>query len=118
MNTTTIQLRNPRTIGVCIHGAEARLTPGGWRCAHGQPIPAEPLRPAGHGTGLDGPPCAERVRPQFPDDGDYRVRMCVRCGRITALLDLDGVGWCGGDMPTEYLPAGARLAHELQAVPA
>ncbi|MER7280364.1 hypothetical protein ABT369_38605 [Dactylosporangium sp. NPDC000244] len=103
--TTTVQLRNPRTILRCADcGGEARLTPGGPVCSAGQPSPAEPLRPPGHGQGLDAPPCAERAQPQFPDSGDYRVRMCVRCGRITARLDLDGVAWCGGILTEQSKP--------------
>lgn len=78
----------------------------------------EPRRPAGHGTGLEGPVCPQRSQlAQFPTrDGPVRYRMCIRCGRVTALLDTDGVGWCGGEMPDEYLPAGARLAQRLTAV--
>lgn len=113
MNATTIPLRNPRTIGRCRGcGGEARLTPGGWACSASQAIPTEPLRPAGHGHGLDGPTCPERARPQFPDDGDYRVRMCVRCGRITSRLDLDGVAWCGGTLAVQ----NAKPKRHLQAV--
>jgi hypothetical protein len=100
VRATTVQLRNPRTVGACPScGGEARLTHGGWTCSADEPRPAEPRRPAGHGAGLDGPVCPERAQPQFPDDGDFRIRMCVRCGRITARLDADGVGWCGGDLP-------------------
>lgn len=110
----TTWLRNPRTVGTCAHcGGEARLTPGGWQCAAGQEPPVEPKRPPGHGTGLDGPACPERVQPQFPTcDGPVRTRMCVRCGRITARLDGDGVGWCGGDMPARV----AASVRPLQAV--
>ncbi len=76
-----------------------------------------PRRPAGHGAGLEGPVCPQRVQPQFPTcDGPVRYRMCIRCGRVTARLDTDGVGWCGGEMPEQYLPAGARLARRLMAV--
>lgn len=95
-HATTIQLRNERNVGVCAHGLAGRLTPGGWRCAHDEPDPAEPLRTASHGQGLDAPPCPERARPQYPIEGDYRTRMCVRCGRITSRLDRDGAAWCGG----------------------
>ncbi|MGI5245074.1 hypothetical protein [Dactylosporangium sp. CA-139066] len=95
---TTVQLRNPRTIGRCPHGSESRLTAGGPVCAHNPPPEVQPLRPAGHGHGLDGPVCSERSRPQCPDQGDYRVRMCVRCGRITARIDTDGAAWCGGTL--------------------
>lgn len=109
---TTVQLRNPRTVLTCPRrSGEARLTPGGLVCTAGQPVPAEPLRPAGHGTGLDGPVCPERVRPQFPDtDGPIRTRCCIRCGRITARLDRDGVGWCGGVLD------GAKPARHLTLV--
>lgn len=102
----TVWLRNPRTVGPCDCGRrDARLTPGGWTCGAGTE-PSEPVRPAGHGAGLDGPTCPERGQPQFPDTKrTYRTRMCIRCGRITALLDADGVGWCGGELPAEYLPA-------------
>lgn len=97
MNASTVPLRNPRTVLRCpTCGGEGALTPGGIICTADRPIPAEPLRPAGHGQGLEAPPCAERARPQFPIEGDYRVRGCVRCGRITARLDRDGAAWCGG----------------------
>jgi hypothetical protein len=68
---------------------------------------AQPLRPAGIGPGLLGPACPERAQPQFPDHGDnYRVRICDRCGRVTARVDADGAGWCGGTLPVS--PAAAR----------
>ncbi|GAA2346716.1 hypothetical protein [Dactylosporangium salmoneum] len=38
---TAIPLRNPRTVGVCVHGQSARLTPGGWQCVHNEPEPSE-----------------------------------------------------------------------------
>jgi hypothetical protein len=102
VNATTVPLRNERTVLGCPHcgGNDGALTPGGIACIAGRGIPAEPLRPHGHGLGLDGPTCPERVRAQFPHTGDYRTRLCVRCGRITARLDRDGAGWCGGVLET------------------
>lgn len=100
----TVQLRNPRTVGTCPRcGGEARLTPGGWVCTAGAAPPAPPRRPDGRGAGLDGPACAERADLGQTPDG-LRVRMCIRCGRITARLDTDGVGWCGGNIPDEVSP--------------
>ncbi len=57
-------------------------------------------RPPGRGRGLDGPPCPER---NDLDQG-YHLRppaqaMCVRCGRVTARRDTDGLAWCGGQLP-------------------
>ena len=55
------------------------------------------------------PPCPERDRaPQCPDG--LRVRCCAVCGRVTARLDGDGVGWCGGTMPTTTA-AGRPVRH-------
>ncbi len=108
---STVWLRNDRTVGRCICGRrDARLTPGGWICGAGTE-PAKSLRAAGHGTGLDGPACLERNQPQFPDiEEAFRTRTCIRCGRITSRLDTDGAGWCGGDMPAQYLP-GQPVRH-------
>jgi hypothetical protein len=53
---------------------------------------------------VDLPACPEHARQvQRPPDRP-RVRMCVRCGRVTARLDGDGVAWCGGLMPAAPAP--------------
>lgn len=100
---STVPLRNPRTVLTCPRCAgEAVLTAGGLKCTEGRPAPVEPLRPAGHGAGLDGPVCSQRAgRDQTPDG--QRVRGCVRCGRITVRLDADGAAWCGGVLDGEDL---------------
>lgn len=59
-------------------------------------------RPRSRGRGTEWPACAERLfltqipvpwAPPFPAG-------CVRCGRLTNRVDLDGVGWCGGEPAT------------------
>lgn len=65
---------------------------------------AKPIvgREAAAGSGLSGPPCPERqYLDQRPPAGmPPRVRMCSRCGRITARTQPDGRAWCGGQLPT------------------
>jgi hypothetical protein len=112
MKPLTVWLRNPRTVGTCsCCDSEARLTPGGWVHAESEQIPARPRRAAGHGAGLDGPICPERAqRDQVP--AGQRSRMCIRCGRITALVDTDGTAWCGGTLSGEHpQPAGRTKRH-------
>ncbi len=78
-----------------------------------------PRRPAGHGAGLEGPVCPQRAQPQFPTvDGPVRYRMCIRCGRVTARVDADGVGWCGGEFPAEPPLAVELPTSQLSAVTA
>lgn len=55
-----------------------------------------PLRPPGHGEGLNGPACPRRYND--PDVPRARWRMCVRCSRVTRRLDRDGLAWCGGEL--------------------
>jgi len=64
--------------------------------------PTAVRRPPGRGQGLNGSECSERrLLVQFQPDGAPRVRMCMRCGRITARDDGDGTPWCGGLLPVE-----------------
>jgi hypothetical protein len=52
-------------------------------------------RPPGIGAGLMGPECPQRalLAQTVPEP---TTAMCVRCGRITARRDIDGMPWCGG----------------------
>lgn len=56
-------------------------------------------RPRGRGRGTEWPACAERlVLGQIPSPwAPPFTSGCVRCGRLTYRVDLDGLGWCGGD---------------------
>lgn len=55
------------------------------------------MRPPGRGSGLDGPVCLERQDlEQGNPPGLIGQKLCVRCGRVTARVDDDGVAWCGG----------------------
>lgn len=57
-------------------------------------------RPPGRGQGLSGPECPERSRlvQANPGGGPPFQRMCLRCGRVTARSDGDGLPWCGGGL--------------------
>lgn len=71
--------------------------------------PTAVRRPAGRGQGLTGSECPERrLLAQIQPEGPPRVRMCVRCGRITARDDGDGMPWCGGLLPVERQQVATR----------
>lgn len=83
-------------------GEEAAASGGAMPPAKAESLVAEHgfRRPFGRGTGVQGPACVERGHlqqtpdpwaPPFPGS-------CVRCGRCTYRVDLDGLGWCGGDV--------------------
>jgi hypothetical protein len=58
-------------------------------------------RPAELGLGLDGPACPERGRlEELPNSASTRWRLCNRCHRVTTRIDLDGIAWCGGSLPS------------------
>lgn len=69
--------------------------------------PAPYLRPAG-GTRIPdgGLPCRERFALDQNTPAGMRPcqACCIRCGRVTARRDPDGMPWCGGELPT---PTGA-----------
>ncbi len=63
--------------------------------------PTAVRRPAGRGQGLTGSECPERRLLVQLQEGSPRVRMCIRCGRVTARDDGDDLPWCGGLLPVE-----------------
>jgi hypothetical protein len=92
-------------------GTEAAVAAGAAMGAMPPPKPAELVaehgfrRPAGRGEGLRGPVCVERLHLAQASDpwGPPFPVLCVRCSRITNRVDLDAMGWCGGE------PAGREL---------
>ena len=53
------------------------------------------------------PPCKERyaLDQHTPDGITPRGACCIRCGRVTARRDPDGMPSCGGTPPTIGAPA-------------
>ena len=66
------------------------------------------LRPPGHGKGLDGPACPDRV--DDPYTTGSRWRGCILCGRVTPRRDW--APWCGGQVPVRPVPATIPLRNE------
>ena len=69
---------------------------------------AAPDRPpyarAVRGTNIPdgGLPCRERyaLNQSTPAGMLPCQRLCIRCGRVTARRDQNGMPWCGGELPT------------------
>ena len=69
--------------------------------------PAPYMRPpAGNRLAAGIPPCRERyaLNQHTPAGMTPSQKCCIRCGRVTARRDCDGMPWCGGNPPT---PTGA-----------
>lgn len=61
-------------------------------------------RPRGRGRGLDWPACPEQrllTQSMGSAGGPPHQTGCIRCGRGTIRRDLDGMGWCGGEVARE-----------------